>query len=467
MNNHFKKVAFALVIPLLFSKTVYADEATVDIGDGTQVIISSDGQDGTESYNQGSETDNTSTSNTTQHYTQEQRNAISYRNSIYNQTRSWYSEMVNMRNHQYQNFSGGFSDNITNMTISSLHKSEIAKLLNNVNNLANAGASDWYSNSYNWGNLTKPSTSLSDDGSWSELTSEEREKIREGIVKNENSNFYISQNGGTVFAFNVGAVAFFIHDFLGGQICSSSYGSENIQNGRFLQRGSIYTNPGRIAIPNVYLGTPQIHFTDNYIDNFNGYKQMAFQEGWKINRNPNNILQYTYNPNMLFGGATASLNDNVYIALLTDYHVYSVTKEHVTNIDYTSDERRWTITLNGQPVGTPLVTDNPKHELNFTEVYEQYGAGDYVVVADQLALITKANFVQYDICNYLFDAESGNLLYAEEKLVRNGYGKSILLDEETSETPEWTPTGDTFTIHVNDLGELSYDGENPGTERTE
>lgn len=53
-----------------------------------------------------------------------------------------------------------------------------------------------------------------------------------------------------------------------------------------------------------------------------------------------------------------------------------------------------------------------------------------------------------------FDAESGNLLYAEEKLVRNGNGKSLLIDEETSTEAEWMLTGDSFIVHVNDLGEI-------------
>lgn len=88
---------------------------------------------------------------------------------------------------------------------------------------------------------------------------------------------------------------------------------------------------------------------------------MANNEGWRTSRNANGTLQYDYSQNMLFGGSTASLNDNVYIALLTDYHVYSAQKDYIETIDYTSNQRRWTITLNGQPVGEPLITDNPRH----------------------------------------------------------------------------------------------------------
>lgn len=468
-----KKKKLYLIIAAFFLTytpiTCYAGESSVNLDDGTTVIITSDGQTGSSQQNQGSETTNNSESSTSRQYTQEEKNAISYRNNIYNQIKGWYADLVNKRNNSFPYFSGGNGTDITNMTIGSLNKSAISRLLNNVNLLNHTDAPSWYNTTYNWGSLTKPSTSLEEDGSWGSLTQQEKENIRESILKNENSKYSIMQNGhnGQTFFFDLGPVAFHTHPYLGGQICASAYGTE-IHSGHYTIRSNQYTNPGTIAIPNVYLGSPQIHYTNNYADNFNGYAQMANNEGWRTSRNANGTLQYDYSQNMLFGGSTASLNDNVYIALLTDYHVYSAQKDYIETIDYTSNQRRWTITLNGQPVGEPLITDNPRHELDFTPIYQDYGAGDYEVVAEQQAIVTRATYVKYDICTYLFDAESGNLLYAEEKLVRNGNGKSLLIDEETSTEAEWMLTGDSFIVHVNDLGELSYDENNDAaTERTE
>lgn len=468
-----KKIIFTAIVSIslsmCFSCKCYATESTVNYGDGTSVTMTSDGQSGSSTQNQGSNTTNNSNSSTSRQYTQEERNAITYRNNIYSQTKGWYADLVNKRNNNFPYFSDGSSNNISNITIGSLNKSAVARLINNVNQLNNAGAPSWYYNTYNWGSSSKPSTSLEDDGSWNNLSPDEKERIREGILKQENSRFSIVQNGhnGQTFFFDLGPVAFHTHPYLGGQICASSYGTE-IHSGRYIIRSSQYTNPGTIAVPNVYLGSPQIHFTNNYIDNFNGFAQMARNEGWKNSTDSNGVLQYDYNQNMLFGGSTASLNDNVYIALLTDYHVYSAQKDYISHIDYTSNQRRWTITLNGEPVGEPVITDNPRHELDFTPVYQEHGAGDYEVVAEQLAIVTRATYVKYDIGTYLFDAESGNLLYAEEKMVRNGSGKSLLLDEETSSEEEWMPTGDSFIVHVNDLGELSYNEDNnAATERTE
>ena len=450
--------------------TCYASESSVNLDDGTTVIITSDGQTGSSQQNQGSETTNNSESSTSRQYTQEERNAITHRNNVYNQIKGWKAELENKRNNNFPYFSDGSGSNITNITIGSLNKSAIARLLNNINQLNHTDAPSWYSTTYNWGSMTKPSITLEeDDNSWISLSQQERENIRKSIIKNEHGNYSIIQNGnnGLTFFFELGPVAFHTQPYLGCQICSSAYGTE-IHSGLYKIRSSQYTNPGTIAIPNVYLGSPQIHYTNNYADNFNGYMQMANNEGWRTSRNTDGTLQYDYSQNRLFGGATASLNDNVYIALLTDYHIYSVQKDHIETIDYTSNQRRWTITLNGQPVGDPLITDNPRHELDFTPVYQEYGAGDYEVVAEQQAIVTRATYVKYDICTYLFDVESGNLLYAEEKLVRNGYGKSLLIDEETSTEAEWMPTGDSFMVHVNNLGELSYDENNDAaTERTE
>ena len=186
-----KKKKLYLIIAAFFLTytpiTCYAGESSVNLDDGTTVIITSDGQTGSSQQNQGSETTNNSESSTSRQYTQEEKNAISYRNNIYNQIKGWYADLVNKRNNSFPYFSGGNGTYITNMTIGSLNKSAISRLLNNVNLLNHTDAPSWYNTTYNWGSLTKPSTSLEEDGSWGSLTQQEKENIRESILKNENN----------------------------------------------------------------------------------------------------------------------------------------------------------------------------------------------------------------------------------------------------------------------------------------
>ena len=71
--------------------------------------------------------------------------------------------------------------------------------------------------------------------------------------------------------------------------------------------------------------------------------------------------------------------------------------------------------------------------------------------------------MSYDICDYLFDIETKNLLYFNEKTVSDGNGGSIYLGGEAREG--WVATGDVFNWNVNNLGEIERDGST--TQRVE
>ena len=86
-------------------------------------------------------------------------------------------------------------------------------------------------------------------------------------------------------------------------------------------------------------------------------------------------------------------------------------------------------------------------------------------MAEQKAYVTKATYVQYDICNYLFETDTGNILYYTESLVTGRGGGSILINESTNNTPKWHKTGDTFTVRVNNLGQYDVDGTDTQREK--
>ena len=183
---------------------------------------------------------------------------------------------------------------------------------------------------------------------------------------------------------------------------------------------------------------------NDYTSRFNGLIAKANDNGWNDN-------------------TSVYMNDSITVCLLTDYHVYSAKKDYITHTSFLNNERRWTITLNGNPIGEPVITDDPRHQLNFTNVYKKYGAGEYHIVAEQLADVQRATFVQYEIGEYLFETDTGNILWFNESRICGNGGGSIFLNAIT--TQEWVETEDTFDITINDLGEIEKDGS--ATQREE
>ena len=163
-----------------------------------------------------------------------------------------------------------------------------------------------------------------------------------------------------------------------------------------------------------------------------------------------------------------NMEDYCVLAYIKDYHISNVKIDDVNVIDWTSDQRRWRVTNTDtgeimHPKGADkdgyIITDNPQHALSLAFAK----AGHYKVVAEQKARYTMRTSVKYDICDYLFDAETRTLLYFNERLVSNNSGGSVYIDGEENEG--WVETGDVFNWNVNDLGEIEKDGS--ATERVE
>ena len=78
------------------------------------------------------------------------------------------------------------------------------------------------------------------------------------------------------------------------------------------------------------------------------------------------------------------------------------------------------------------------------------------MIRNQEATYTVSMYVTYDVVEYLVDSKSQNILYYNEKLVSNGKGGSVKVDGE--QKTGWVSTGDSFNIHVNDLGAVETNG---------
>jgi len=453
-------------VSVLFSFTIFAIEqpvysevTNIDENDETTYTLVSDGESGNTSNSTGGDYESNVSSNNSTSYTQSEKNALTVRNSIISTMQKWANQL---KNSSQNSFNSGYGTNIINLTIGAVSKNDIANLLNMVNELKSFNDAAWVS-TYN--NLANSSLQEAADSEYGMLSTEEKRTVRKEIAKKENPNAIIrsSDNSSAIYITNAGKYR--VKDIAGvGKVGITKYNDY----GYVVMPSNNRTNQGNIVRGDAYSGIPSMVDTSNYSDRFNGFKNLADSERWIVSSNgegTNKSTQYSYNKGVLGGGSSSSLCDDVSIALLTDYHIYRVKKDYVTNINYTSNKRRWLIYLNGEKIGEPVITDNPQHELNFTEIYKEYGAGEYLVVAEQKAYVTKATYVQYDICNYLFETDTGNILYYTESLVTGQGGGSILINESTNNTPKWHKTGDTFTVRVNNLGQYDVDGTDTQREK--
>ena len=219
-----------------------------------------------------------------------------------------------------------------------------------------------------------------------------------------------------------------------------------------------YTIPGGTNVrSDLYVGFPQLRDTSEYSKRFTGWLKWADDNGFP--KDTSGHIADTSNIEW-----SAVVVDEMYIGYLTEYQIEDVKKDVIKSYNFTSNQRRWKITLNGQEIPTPIITDNELHELNLTEIYEQYGPGTYHIVPEQLATVTRATYVEYDICEYLFDVRTGTILWFNEQKVSALNGRGVYVGETTSATPEWIATGDEFTRTINRVGEVQHEG---GTQREE
>ena len=163
-----------------------------------------------------------------------------------------------------------------------------------------------------------------------------------------------------------------------------------------------------------------------------------------------------------------AMADYLTIATIREYHIHSVQESEIEIIDYTSDVRKWVVTRVDHGVNDVIpeneileekITDSPRHDFTLSG----YGPGTYYIIPAQEARYQRTKYVTYDICEYLFDADTQNLLYMNEKLVSNGSGGAV--DVGTEETTGFVSTGNRFVVHINDLGEVETDGT--ATERVD
>jgi len=494
MRKHGKKIVIGLLcVSLLLSNThiVRADDdedTNIDFSDGNTYFIQSDGQDG---YDQEQNTDiNTNVStgrvrqltqaerNTSNRITTARRDFASLRDRIRNENSSLYGSMFGD--------TGTNGTDILNFGAISISREEYAQYLNNILNYAlTINDETGYFDRNTMPRMTLPDMDI---GSYQNLSPERKTVVKNGIAaheKGESDLRYIRLAGGGFIIdprsiLNFGNFVFLTQNGVGFCYPSGAVSGGSINpdlSGIYNELLDFMARTGfgsECVRRDIFGGFPALTDSSSYRSRYRNLLQRASEEQWPID--------FTYNVSVINGnitgrssyvfpnandprwsGVSNSLSDQYYIALLTDYHIDSCQTDYISNINYTSDERRWTIIKDGQPVSEPMITDNPYHELNFTEVYQTYGPGHYDVRCEQYATYMRSIYVRYSTCDYLFDVGTGTILWYSESLVSSGHGTAINLGTEQEEG--WIETGDTFSINVNDLGTVEV-GES-GTDRVD
>lgn len=498
--KRYKKIITYLLISAVVGSSVffsYADEnegIQINIEDDDQ-HITSDGQTGTKSYTNTETTNNTTT---TSDYvpTKSETNTLNARTNVYDTVNSWRNQAKSTDQYKNGKYMGyGWGDKASNFTYITVPKYEMADLLNKVTTYKNE-TNDLHVDTDSSGNTTEtrdndssndwidsssylngtPSNNLghnAENTDYGDMSLDERNAVKTGVVLNEkgdtdHSKEHIEEEkentvGSGYEDGNYGNDDFTMKD------SSSNSGQSHLD---WSNQGASYYNPNdrssstlyTVPRTDLFTGVPTFKYcTDSYKDRFTQYYNQADREGWPSYYGDFGKKYYETNRGSY---TSAALSDDEYIGYFTEYHIESATKDFITNVNYTSDERRWTIYLDDTQVSDPVITDNPQHELNFTEVYQTYGAGQYYVVAEQLATYSKSTYVTYDKCEYLFDMSTGVILWFSESKTTNGKGGSVYLGTEDVDTPEWVATGDTFTVTVNDYGDVETQGDN-GTTRVD
>ena len=492
-------IPFSLIFAMLISTPAYAEDGSdydTNWGSGDNITIRSDGQDGYQTEHNTDITTNSSNSNVRQ-LTQAEMNtsaAISNVRSSLNDIRNQIKNDPNtsLYGNFFTNMGGSGTDIITfgSLPISRL---EYADILNNYMNYRDSLNPD--TNYFN--NISLPSVSFPelDAYSFTGLSADDQKIVTNGIVslaKGSNDFSRDTLMNGSITSilnlrnrldfglFNIGCVGAGFAGF--GNMLKLNLGNLRYPNGGGQMNNYFLTTPDtQLVRTDIFSGTPPLRSTNQYTDRFTPLLQRAREEGWpidiiiNINSNTGNpsrgmlntpshaSYRFANNTDMRWNGVSSALSDQYYIGLLTDYHIDSVQTDVITNINYTSDERRWTIKKDGEPVSEPVITNNPYHELDFTPIYQEHGPGQYEVYCEQYATYVRSMYVMYSTGEYLFDLETGTILWYDETLTSSNTGSGINLGTVTEEG--WVATGDTFTVNVNDLGTVDV-GET-GTDRVD
>nr|WP_303183319.1 hypothetical protein [Lachnoclostridium phocaeense] len=396
---------------------VYADEQSTEINEDESVTITSPGEQGGTS-NSNSSVSNDSSSGSSHNYTSAELNASEEKKAVINMLKDFMEQAKeDSRGTAYG--SGSASNSLINIGIVEVSESSLAQLLNRLAAFNQLLGEDAVNELYNDQSWNMPTPSLPSDGSVDNLSMTEKDKIKEAIAEKEG----LSISPALSFLMNL--------DGYGGRRFHITFDVDRSNPLSILQR------------------LPAFQLTD-----VTGIRTDLIHGGL------NDTTLWSNRFQALSRFTSNAMEDYSSLAYIKDYHINQVETDYVENIDYTSDERKWVVT--NAATGEVLeerITDNPRHDFMFSG----YGPGEYLVTAFQMADVTRGTFVRYDVCDYLIDAETGNILYFTERLVSNDSGGSILADARTNQ--EYMPTGDTFRIRVNDLGEVETDGS--ATERVE
>lgn len=414
------------------SLMVFAD-TNANINAGEIINMKSDGNQGMESSGHTNK-NTTSNSGSSYHATQAELNANSEKQSALDAIKKWKdlaSSMDETKNGQKIGYNiNGWDPDILLKGYTAISRDDIQNFLSHIDNFSGYLGQDnvdAFYNSQSESNGTLPKRKLDVKTDIKSLPKDKVKKIKKAIAKNE--NLYASEIMGSLstmegtgqkFSFRQQNTPYFVID-------GTSTGGRGFYQG--------------IRSDLLWKG-----MNDSY--NWTG----RFQD-WQ------NRFGNTTGNSSGSGSNTSSSNqmeDYADVVYLKDYHIYEVQEDQIDNVDYTSDKRRWSVYKKGEEnSGKPIrtsETDNPQHAFEFSS----YEAGDYVVVAEQEATYTVSMYVTYDVVEYLVDSKSQNILYYNEKLVSNGKGGSVKVDGE--QKTGWVSTGDSFNIHVNDLGAVETNG---------
>ncbi len=491
LNRALAVILCAAISVNCINLSVRAEEQTDTVTmDGDTYVIHSDGQNGVQQENNTDINTNTSTHtgvqltqaelNTSTNISASRRGFNDLRNMIKNNPSSLYGGT---------NFFGNAGTNGTDIVTFGampITREQYAQYLNNVLNYRNTLVNQTrYFDTNTMPHYTLPTL---DAPSFNNLNDEDKMIVNNGIVAHEKGDTNLTRihlvGGGWIidprsflnfnlFQFFQNGGVFYIGNS-GGNTGGQSY---NDMINAFYEAATRLGFQTQHIRTDIFNGAPRMRDAPSYSQRYAPVFDFANNEQWPITEyfyvndvshtsgsvSGRNTYSYAPPGDPRWGNVSNALSDQYWIGLLTDYHIDTVQKDYISNVNYTSDDRRWTILKDGQPVSEPVITDNPYHELNFTEVYNQYGPGHYDVKCEQYATFTRSIYVKYSSCDYLFDVRTGTILWYSESLVANGRGNSVNLGTEQLE--DWVETGDTFSINVNDLGTVEV-GES-GTDRVD
>ena len=414
---------------------VLADEQTGNTDVNKDVTMQVPGQSGKQ--NSGNTTNNTNSSsdrthssstgstNNTYTPTAAETGAANEKNSVKNILKDYIDQIKNEDNYYTGGLSNGNGD-LFDYGVSRIPDSSIANLLEHIQSfegyLAQQDGLDRWTNIYdNVSNNEHPRKELdATDEAWNTLSDQEKQDIKMKIASQEGIADGKQQRG------------------------SISLAGTNNADSRFAFNGN--------HIPPFFISTDGGY--GGYKGPYSGVRSDLIHGGFQ------DFNSWSGRYQGLSRLTSNAMEDFLAVGYIQDYHITNVKAHELKVVSWTSDERRWKVENidtgeimhpDGADADGYIITDNPEHALSIAFDH----AGHYRVTAEQKAIYYEETSVSYDICEYLFDVETNNLLYFNEKTVSNGRGGSVSLGGEQREG--WVETGDVFNWNVNDLGEIETD----------